>query len=180
MKFLDWFSARSRLTLALLTLGALLAIAIVTCTLALRAPEGSEQAAAQRDMMPRGTLLTLTTRYTGCEHADARTEALVCDGEGVDRTGLEALYPDWQVLSFSSDGAALSRTLDAPCSRHCVLRLDGSRLTICRLQDGQLHELGSATISRETLDPELIAQLEAGYLTDTLAQAEAFIEGIES
>ena len=60
MKFLDWFSARSRLTLALLTLGALLAIAIVTCTLALRTPEGSEQAAAQRDMMPRGTLLTLT------------------------------------------------------------------------------------------------------------------------
>ncbi len=180
MKFIDWFSARSRLTLALVAVGALVAVAAVTCALALRAPTGSEQAAAQRDTMPRGTLLTLTTRYSGCDHADAATEALVCDGEGVDRAGLEALYPDWQVLSFSSDGATLSRTLDSPCGRHCVLQLSGTRLTIRRLTDGQLRELGSATISRETLEPELIAQLEAGYLTDTLAQAEAFIEGIES
>lgn len=180
MKFIDWFSSRSRLTLALCALAALCAVAAVTCITALRAPTSSAQAASQRDRLPRGALLTLTERYTACGHADAHTEALVCDGDSVDLAELEALYPGWQVLDFSPEGASLSRALDLPCARHCELRLSGERLEIRRWEDGQSRLLGSAAISREALDPELIAQLAAGCLVDTLAQAEAFVESLES
>lgn len=41
-------------------------------------------------------------------------------------------------------------------------------------------EAGSASVSREALDPELIARLERGQLADSLAQAERMIEDMES
>lgn len=154
-----------------------LALALALAAVGARAPA---QTAQQSARMARGEMLTLTTTYARCGHSEVRREALICDGESAGRAELQALYPGWQLTSLAATGAELSRTLDLPCEQHCLITLSGSRLSIERLRDGQLREVGSAALALEALDPELTARLRAGMLTDTLAQAEALVEDIAS
>lgn len=177
MNFFRRADMRARKILCTILAAALLG---ALCVAAAQAPLYAKQTAMQKCRMARGAPITFTTGYALCDHLDIRSEALVCSGESVNFDEFKALYPDWQVVSFSSEGAALRRTLNAPCERHCLIRLRGSRLTLSRMKDGVLRELGSACIPLETLEPETIRRLEAGCLTDTLCQAEALIEDLES
>lgn len=174
MKSPESLANRALLASSVFALAIAIVLAVMTCA---RAPS---QAAQQNARLERGSLLTLTTTYSRCGHSEVQREALVCEGDAVGREELQALYPDWQLTAFSAAGAELSRALELPCERHCLITLTGSRLAITRLRDGELHEVGSAAIALEALDPELIARLSAGQITDTLAQAEAIVEDIAS
>lgn len=130
--------------------------------------------------LPRGTLITLCTRYALCSHTRTAFEALVCSAADVDAAGLAALYPDWQVTAFSNEGATLARTLPGPCGAHYLVALDGNRVTLSQLRDGVMTVLGTADAAPAALDPELTARLMRGVVTDTLSQAEALIESLNS
>ncbi|MGI6183130.1 MAG: hypothetical protein ACOYIH_03415 [Candidatus Fimadaptatus sp.] len=176
MKLTDLKQRRNITILAAL---ALTIAAIVAALLIARQPT-ERPAAQQQAQIARGSMLTLRTTYSLCGHTELSNEVLVCPEEQLSREGLCALYPGWQLTAFSQDGAELSRALDLPCPKHYLIKLSGSRLTLERLIDGQITEAGSASVSREALDPELIARLERGQIADSLAQAERMIEDMES
>lgn len=159
---------------------ALTAVAAFVAIFYVTVAHAPAEVARQNARLARGSMLTLKTTYSMCGHELSQQEALVCEGRDVNRAELQALYPKWQLTEFSADGAQLVRALDFPCEKHYLVRLTDSRLTISRSRGTEMVEVGSASIARDALDPELIAQLEHGRLADTLAQAEGIVEDVES
>ena len=88
-----------------------------------------------------------------------------------------ALYPQCVITTFSPTRVEMTRELDGVCSKHYVLKQEGSALVIYqRDTDDSWRKVQNI---EDFVMPYKDKELEKGIVFDSLQQIESFLESIE-
>lgn len=120
------------------------------------------------------------TRCEHTEHAALLNEPFI----GYTREELQAFYKTCEVTEFSKERVVIGQTVDAACPAHVLLRADGNG-ALCAYQTDreffieQLIRVLPVEL-RTDMAPEEQTRLREGMLFDSLADVDAYLEGLES
>lgn len=119
----------------------------------------------------------LITHYLGCGHEVERT--LTSENYvGLTQKQIQALYPQYTILSFDSTHVELKREVEGVCPQHYMVKLEGSNLVIYqRTEDDSWRKV--QTIEDFTM-PYPDQALTEGVIFDDMHQIERYLENFDS
>lgn len=133
-------------------------------------------------LIERGCVLHQTLQYAVCGHSVERNLDAPDTVLGMNREVFAQAMADWRVTAFASQRIEMARTMEMPCPAHWVIRAgaDG-KLGVYRNLYGEelccLRELDMGVSAAPESDE---AALRVGLCFDTEADAEVYIESIQS
>ena len=98
-----------------------LALIIVFAAALLRPEEEARDTARDGALLRADAALVQTMRFTLCQHQVTRRVTVPQACVGIDRAGLEKVYADWRLETFSETEAQMTRDVDLFCPLHYVL-----------------------------------------------------------
>ena len=167
---------------------ALSVLALLAIASALMLAPGAEEAPAQdaasaeNAVLEEGGELLQTLTYTRCDHVVTRRVTAPVETYGQDLSGMEALYPEWQMTEFGAKLVKMERRMDMFCPDHMVLMPDGAGF-LCVFENrygDALALVRELDIAVGTLPAAVQEEVTMGVGFSTAEELELWLEGVES
>lgn len=149
---------------------------------ALPSPPPAPPASGEVETTDPGTILIFETFYTTCRKDYTRIEPAGEDHAGLDRQALAARFPEWEVRSFSRARVELVRTTGEPCPQEpewFTIGLKDGRVVVFEGRGTGGRVVIATGIRADRLTPQERQLLEPGIELESMADVEAFLEGLE-
>lgn len=150
------------------------------CTEEYQNSEEEIETDSQEEKISPNCLLTLKKYYEECNHTINEYVDIPQDLVNGIEEDLKKEYPYWQVEKYSSNDIILYKEFNSNCGQHFVLREDGGKITVYKINENNEEEIYEKTeISVEYLSETDKSKISEGIKVNGIEELNQLLEDFE-
>lgn len=135
---------------------------------------------SQEEKISPNCLLVLKKYYEECNHTINEYVDVPQDLVNGTEENLKAEYPYWQIEKYSSNEIILYKEFNSNCGQHFVLREDGGKITVYKINENNEEEIYEKTeISVEYLSETDKSKISEGIKVNGIEELNQLLEDFE-
>lgn len=135
---------------------------------------------SQEEKISPNCLLVLKKYYEECNHTINEYVDVPQDLVNGTEEDLKKIYPYWQIEKYSSNEIILYKEFNSNCGQHFVLREDGGKITVYKINENNEEEIYEKTeISVEYLSETDKSKISEGIKVNGIEELNQLLEDFE-
>ncbi|NLA84561.1 MAG: hypothetical protein GX854_08610 [Clostridiales bacterium] len=128
------------------------------------------------------TLIKLERHYTACSHLLTEEHPIENRYAGRTEGELAAIFPNWQLRSFTSEKVVFRILIDGYCPDHFIIKEEGGYLVIFRpdKDTGIPLAVEATTVPLDRLSYDMQEKAAEGIVADSIEEVEQIMENLGS